>query len=43
MSLESLKIRTKLTLLVLPLLIALGLLSLNKVWEFWNDKNNLTI
>jgi methyl-accepting chemotaxis protein len=43
MSLESLKIRTKLTLLVLPLLIALGLLSLNKVWEFWNDKNKYAL
>jgi len=43
MPLESLKIRTKLTLLVLPLLIALGLLSLNKVWEFWNDKNKYAL
>jgi methyl-accepting chemotaxis protein len=36
---QSLKIRTKLLLLVLPLLVALGLLSLSKVWDFWAEKN----
>ena len=39
MSLESLKIRTKLTLLVLPLLIALGAMSIDKVWVYWNQKS----
>jgi methyl-accepting chemotaxis protein len=36
---QSLKIRTKLLILVLPLLVALGFLSLNKVWFFWTEKN----
>jgi len=40
MSLESLKIRTKLAILVLPLLISLGALSLHKVWGFWAEKNH---
>ena len=39
MALENLKIRTKLTLLVLPLLAALGFLSLSKVWVDWTEKN----
>jgi methyl-accepting chemotaxis protein len=39
MKLESFKIRTKLALLVLPLLVTLGVLSLSKVWEFWAEKN----
>jgi len=43
MSLESLKIRTKLSLLVLPLLVALGFLSLDKVWEFWTEKNQYAL
>lgn len=36
---QSLKIRTKLMLLVLPLLVALGCLSFSKVWDFWTEKN----
>ena len=40
MILESLKIRTKLTLLVAPLLVTLGFLSLDKVRIFWNEKNH---
>ena len=36
--LQSLKIRTKLLLLVLPLLLVLGLLSVSKVWDFWTEK-----
>lgn len=36
---ESLKIRTKLALLVMPLLLTLGVLSLDKVWGFWAEKN----
>jgi len=36
---QSLKIRTKLLILVLPLLVAMGFLSLNKVLEFWTQKN----
>ncbi len=40
MSLESLKIRTKLTLLVAPLLVAVGFLSLDKVWVDWTEKND---
>jgi len=36
---QDLKIRTKLLLLVLPLLLALGVLSLSKVWTFWAEKN----
>ncbi len=40
MSLESLKIRTKLTLLVAPLLVAVGLLALDKVWVDWTEKND---
>jgi methyl-accepting chemotaxis protein len=43
MSLESLKIKTKLTLLVLPLLIALGVLSLDKVWFYANEKNEYAL
>ena len=39
MSIESLKIRTKLALLVTPLLLTLGVLSLDKVWGFWTEKN----
>jgi len=36
---ESLKIRTKLALLVMPLLLTLCVLSLDKVWGFWAEKN----
>ena len=36
---QSLKIRTKLLLLVLPLLLVLGALSFSKVWDFWSEKN----
>ena len=36
---ESLKIRTKLALLVTPLLLTLAVLSLDKVWGFWTEKN----
>jgi methyl-accepting chemotaxis protein len=43
MSLESLKIRTKLTLLVAPLLVAVGLLALNKVWIDWTEKNDYAL
>ncbi len=43
MSLESLKIRTKLTLLVVPLLVALGFLSIDKVWVDWNEKNEYAL
>lgn len=37
---QSLKIRTKLLLLVLPLLLSLTALSLDKVWDFWTEKNH---
>lgn len=40
---QSLKIRTKLMLLVLPLLLALGLLSFSKVWDFWAQKNQYEV
>jgi methyl-accepting chemotaxis protein len=43
MSLESLKIKTKLTLLVLPLLIALGVLSLDKVWFYASEKSDYAL
>ena len=43
MSLESLKIRTKLTLLVAPLLVAVGLLALDKVWIDWTEKNDYAL
>ncbi len=43
MSLESLKIRTKLTLLVAPLLVAVGLLALDKVWVDWTEKNDYAL
>ncbi len=43
MSLESLKIRTKLTLLVAPLLIAVALLALDKVWIDWTEKNDYAL
>lgn len=43
MSLESLKIRTKLTLLVVPLLVALGYLSLDKIWVDWNEKKDYAL
>jgi methyl-accepting chemotaxis protein len=43
MSLESLKIRTKLTLLVAPLLVAVGLLALDKVWIDWAEKNDYAL
>lgn len=43
MSLESLKIRTKLTLLVVPLLVALGYLSLDKIWVDWNEKKDYSL
>jgi methyl-accepting chemotaxis protein len=43
MSLESLKIRTKLTLLVAPLLVAIGFLSLDKVWVDWTEKNDYAL
>ena len=43
MSLESLKIRTKLTLLVAPLLVAVGFLSLDKVWVDWTEKNDYAL
>ena len=43
MSLESLKIRTKLTLLVAPLLVSVGLLSLDKVWVEWTEKNDYAL
>ena len=36
---QSLKIRTKLLLLVLPLLLVLALLSSSKVWNFWTEKS----
>ena len=39
MILKSLKIRSKLSLLVLPLLVALGLLSIDKVRVDWIEKN----
>jgi hypothetical protein len=39
MILKSLKIRSKLSLLVLPLLVALGILSIDKVWVDWTEKN----
>ncbi len=37
---QSLKIRTKLLILVLPLLLAMGFLSFSKVWDFWTEKNH---
>jgi methyl-accepting chemotaxis protein len=40
---QSLKIRTKLMVLVLPLLIALGVLSFSKVWDFWTQKNQYEV
>ncbi len=40
MSLESLKIRSKLAILGLPLLISLGALSLHKVWGLGAEKNH---
>jgi len=43
MSLESLKIRTKLTLLVAPLLVVVGFLSLDKVWVDWTEKNDYAL
>lgn len=43
LSIESLKIRTKLALLVLPLLVTLGAMSLGKVWEYWNEKNQYAL
>jgi methyl-accepting chemotaxis protein len=43
MSLESLKIRTKLTLLVAPLLVAIGFLSLDTVWVDWTEKNDYAL
>jgi methyl-accepting chemotaxis protein len=43
MSPESLKIRTKLTLLVLPLLVALAYLSLDKVWVDWSEKKDFAL
>lgn len=39
LSVQTLKIRTKLTLLVLPLLLTLGVLSVDKVVGYWNEKN----
>lgn len=39
MILKSLNIRSKLSLLVLPLLVALSLLSIDKVWVDWTEKN----
>ena len=36
---QDLKIKTKLLLLVLPLLVALGFLSFSKVLNFWTEKN----
>jgi methyl-accepting chemotaxis protein len=43
MSLESLKIRIKLTLLVAPLLVAIGFLSLDTVWVDWTEKNDYAL
>jgi methyl-accepting chemotaxis protein len=43
MTLESLKIRTKLMLLALPLLVTLGFLSLDKVWSYWTQKNEYAL
>lgn len=43
MILKSLKIRSKLSLLVLPLLVALGILSIDKVWVDWNEKNDYAL
>jgi methyl-accepting chemotaxis protein len=43
MPIESLKIRTKLALLVLPLLVTLTLVSLDKVWVFWTEKNQYAL
>jgi methyl-accepting chemotaxis protein len=43
LSIESLKIRTKLVLLVFPLLVTLGVLSVGKVWVFWSEKNEYAV
>lgn len=43
MILKSLKIRAKLSLLVLPLLVALGILSIDKVWVDWTEKNEYAL
>ncbi len=40
---QSFKIRTKLMVLVLPLLLALGILSSSKVWDFWAQKNQYEV
>jgi hypothetical protein len=43
LAIETLKIRTKLTLLVMPLLVSLCALSLAKVWVFWAEKNQYAL
>jgi methyl-accepting chemotaxis protein len=43
MILKSLQIRSKLTLLVLPLLVALGILSIEKVWVDWSEKQEYAL
>jgi len=43
MNIKNLKIRSKLSLLVLPLLLALGALSIDKVWMDWNEKNEYAL
>jgi hypothetical protein len=43
LSVESFKIRTKLALLVVPLLVTLGVLSVDKVLGFWNEKNQYAL
>ena len=43
MNIKNLKIRSKLNLLVLPLLLALGALSIDKVWMDWNEKNEYAL
>jgi methyl-accepting chemotaxis protein len=43
MNIKNIKIRSKLSLLVLPLLLALGALSIDKVWMDWNEKNEYAL
>jgi len=43
MAIESFKIRTKLALLVVPLMLSLGFLSVSKVWVFWSEKNQYAL
>ena len=43
LAIETIKIRTKLALLVMPLLVSLCALSLAKVWVFWAEKNQYAL